>query len=378
MVWTARGGLAEEERFLGIWGAIYEGSTVIVEPFMIQIGASCFPAISCNGNIFLITGTVSTISIPQRSYLRGRLYNRDGNPLFSDILIDQAGGTYEEEDGYIGFPAITSDGERFIVVYPWCQWIFGEHTLHAIKFKFVTPDGIVVDGGTVFAEYTSEPTVPPMYPPELIPKLYTIPPDIAFSGINYFCSHHVLENYLVLPFDGFYNVLGAVINQAGEILLNEIPIAVVEDISEFASGVMAEHENFFVVWQDFRAGNFNIYGRHYSQDGNSILDEIVITEAARDQTLPSVAFDDLNILVVWQDFRNSNWDIWGNLLHKGWTDDPLALAYNGNRHLVRKPRSGELHLVYTDHDKVIYRYSSNGGTDWTLPEIIGGCRVISV
>ncbi|MCK4250896.1 T9SS type A sorting domain-containing protein [candidate division WOR-3 bacterium] len=384
VVWTARGVFAEEERFLGIWGAIYEGSTVIVEPFMIQTGATCFPAISCNGDIFLITGTVSTLTDPQRSYLRGRLYNRDGNPLFSDLLIDQAGGTYAGEDGYLGYPTISSDGDRFIVVYTWCRWwMFEEYTQHAIKYKFVTPDGSVEEGGVLFSENTPHYSVPQLIPIELIPKLYVIPPDIAFNNINYFCSYHVLENYLVLPVDGSYNVLGAVINQAGEILLNEIPIAVVEYNSEFASGVMAEHENFFVVWQDFRAGNFNIYGRHYSQDGNSILDEIVITEAAQDQTLPSVAFDDLNILVVWQDFRDSNWDIWGNLLHKGWTDDPLALAYNGNRHLVRKPNSQELHLIYTDHyydghRKVIYRYSSNGGNDWSIPEIIGQGKYPSI
>jgi hypothetical protein len=53
------------------------------------------------------------------------------------------------------------------------------------------------------------------------------------------------------------------------------------------------------------------------------------------------------------------------------TDDPLALAYNGNRHLVRKPNSQELHLVYTGSGNVIYRYSSDGGTNWSSSEIIG-------
>lgn len=53
------------------------------------------------------------------------------------------------------------------------------------------------------------------------------------------------------------------------------------------------------------------------------------------------------------------------------SDDPLALAYNGKRHLVRKPNTYELHLTYTDQGKVIYRYSSNGGIDWTLPDFIG-------
>ncbi len=376
VVWTARSSPIEEERFLGIWGAVYEGSTVIVEPFMIETGATSFPDISCNGDIFLICGTVTLLSIPQKSFLKGRFYDRDGNPLLTDILIDSAGGQDESEDGYLGYPTISSDGDRFIVVYPWCQWFYEENTQHAIKYKFVTPDGSVEDGGVLFSKNTRHYSVPSSRPPENIPKLYVIPPDISFNGINYFCSHHVLENYLILPYDGYYNMLGAVINQAGEILLNEIPIAVVENISEFASGVIAEYENFFVVWQDSRAGNFNIYGRHYSQDGKSILDEIVLTEAAQDQTLPSVAFDDLNIIVVWQDYRNYNWDIWGNLLHKGWTDDPLALAYNGNRHLVRMPNSQELHLIYTDHyydghRKVIYQCSSNGGTDWSLPEIIG-------
>lgn len=372
VVWTAWSGAAEEELFLGIWGAIYEGSTVIKAPFIIDTWATSFPDISCNGDIFLICGTFTLLSIPQYSFLKGRLYDRDGNPLLTDISIDMAGGPDTLDDGYLGYPTISSDGDTFIVVYPWCQYFsHGDTTQHAIKYKFVTSGGSVEDGGVLFSDITSYYSVAGHFP-----KLYSISPDIAFNGINYFCSYHVLENYQVLPGDGSYNVLGAVINQAGEIVLNEIPIAVVEDISEFASGVTAEYENFFVVWQDSSAGNYNIYGRHYSQDGNSILDELVITEAPQDQTLPSVAFDDLNILVVWQDFRNYNWDIWANLLHKGWTDDPLALAYNGNRHLVRKPNSQELHLIYTDHyydghRKIIYQCSSNGGTDWSLPEIIG-------
>jgi hypothetical protein len=67
---------------------------------------------------------------------------------------------------------------------------------------------------------------------------------------------------------------------------------------------------------------------------------------------------------------DAGFEIYENLLVH-WTDDPLALAYNGNHHLVRKPNSEELHLVYTDQNKVIYRYSSNGGANWTLPEVIG-------
>jgi len=53
------------------------------------------------------------------------------------------------------------------------------------------------------------------------------------------------------------------------------------------------------------------------------------------------------------------------------TDDPLAIAYNGNRHLAREPNTEKLHLVYTRMDSVIYQYSSNGGANWTTPLSIG-------
>jgi hypothetical protein len=46
------------------------------------------------------------------------------------------------------------------------------------------------------------------------------------------------------------------------------------------------------------------------------------------------------------------------------TDDPLSLAYNGNRHFVRQPNSEILHLVYVMEGHVIYTRSSDGGTSW--------------
>ncbi|UCF70217.1 MAG: T9SS type A sorting domain-containing protein [candidate division WOR-3 bacterium] len=53
------------------------------------------------------------------------------------------------------------------------------------------------------------------------------------------------------------------------------------------------------------------------------------------------------------------------------TDDSLALAYNGNRHLVREPDTEKLHLVYTRGGEIVYHYSSDGGANWDEPETIG-------
>jgi len=52
-------------------------------------------------------------------------------------------------------------------------------------------------------------------------------------------------------------------------------------------------------------------------------------------------------------------------------DDPLSLAYNGNKHLVREPNTDNLHLVYTDAGKVLYRYSDSGGEVWSLADNLG-------
>jgi hypothetical protein len=56
------------------------------------------------------------------------------------------------------------------------------------------------------------------------------------------------------------------------------------------------------------------------------------------------------------------------------SSDPAALAYNGNRHLVRIPNTEEFHLVYTSDDKIYYTYSTDGGANWPLPLMIGEGR----
>jgi hypothetical protein len=79
----------------------------------------------------------------------------------------------------------------------------------------------------------------------------------------------------------------------------------------------------------------------------------------------------LKVTVTYRDPQTNYVPYQGNIQVKMMTDDPLALAYNSNRHMVRKPNSEELHLVYTNDDKIIYRYSMNGGTDWSVLSSVG-------
>jgi hypothetical protein len=61
-------------------------------------------------------------------------------------------------------------------------------------------------------------------------------------------------------------------------------------------------ENYFVVWEDARAGNNDIYGARVTP-GGVVLDPdgVPIATGELSQTTPSVAFDGVNFMVAWAD-----------------------------------------------------------------------------
>ncbi len=116
--------------------------------------------------------------------------------------------------------------------------------------------------------------------------------------------------------------------------------------------------NYVAVWQDSRAGNFDIYaGRVAAADGTSLdvmTNGILVTGAIRNQTIPSITFDSVNnqFLVAWQDLRGGDGttsDVYGarlstagvvldatGRLYSGGVNDQLApaIAFGASRSLV--------------------------------------------
>jgi hypothetical protein len=97
------------------------------------------------------------------------------------------------------------------------------------------------------------------------------------------------------------------------------PIRVNEDVGyadqKRPSVAVAPNGDIVVAWQDNRSGNFDIYVQVYSYDGVTLVPQganlRVDTGAAdQDQILPDISVDnDSNFYVVWQDRRNNNYDI---------------------------------------------------------------------
>jgi len=97
---------------------------------------------------------------------------------------------------------------------------------------------------------------------------------------------------------------------------------------EQAPAVASDGKNWLVVWQDHRSGQYvNIYAARVAPDG-TLLDQggiVISPQAPNHQLQPAVAFDGTNYLVVWADHRNGNWDIYGARV----TPDGTVLDANG-------------------------------------------------
>jgi len=85
------------------------------------------------------------------------------------------------------------------------------------------------------------------------------------------------------------------------------------------------HDRFFVVWEDGRSGtsNYDIYGRMYDSNGNSVGGEFSLVQGTPNQALtqcePWIAFDTANnhYMVVWEESTDQPdtgpFEIWGQL-----------------------------------------------------------------
>jgi hypothetical protein len=116
------------------------------------------------------------------------------------------------------------------------------------------------------------------------------------------------------------------------------------------TAVASDGTDFLVVWQDMRNGNADIYGARVTADGK-VLDPsgIAIATGTGSQVAPSIAFDGQGYLVVWGDDRNGTSDIYGaRVKTTGAVVDPRGLPLATGDAQQRAPRiafDGERHLV---------------------------------
>jgi hypothetical protein len=83
--------------------------------------------------------------------------------------------------------------------------------------------------------------------------------------------------------------------------------------NSFFPSIASNGQIYFVVWHQQTDSGFCIYGARVTKGGDLLdPDGIPICSGKNDQMYPSVAWDGVNFLVVWQDRRSgTQWDIYG-------------------------------------------------------------------
>jgi hypothetical protein len=130
--------------------------------------------------------------------------------------------------------------------------------------------------------------------------------------------------------------------------------APVHDQMQTAVAYNSTDGEYLVVWQDRRAGNLDIYGQRLDLDGTLLGDNFAICSNSAGQLYPAVAYnlDTNQYMVVWED-RRSDADIYGQRVNADGSLDgaevPIAGAGATGRHrpqVAFNPISGEYLVVY--------------------------------
>ncbi len=161
----------------------------------------------------------------------------------------------------------------------------------------------------------------------------------------------------------------------------------------------------YVVWEDYRTGGFDIYSSHKAYDESVFSTNVLVNDDVipAKQSRPCLAAEPSGKLhVVWEDFRNKNWDVYyanstdgglsfgANLLvttqsTDDWQNDPsVAVDFQGTVHVVWEDnRDGNWSIYYAnsldgfaDNTRV-----SDGllpGNQWTASIVVGSDGTIHV
>jgi hypothetical protein len=181
--------------------------------------------------------------------------------------------------------------------------------------------------------------------------------------------------------DGNADLYAQRVNPAGTMLwaADGIPVCT-ESGSQERHQIMADGTGgVFIVWQDKRSGNFDIYAQRINSYGMVLwtTDGVAVCTEKNDQDYPFLVSDDAGGgLIVWRDSRDGNYDVYaqrfddnGNML---WPHDGVAIAGGaGNQRCQRIAADGAGGAIIAwvdetgvDFDVYAQRIDGNGDFVW--------------
>ncbi len=328
-------------------GAVLDAFGIIISDAMND--QQC-PAVAFDGANFLVVWQDNVYDVQQQD-ISGARVTQGG------VVLDPDGIAIAQAPNGQWYPAVGFGGTNFFVVWHDCR----DSGTAYIYATLVTPQGIVVvpDGFRISLAPGSQ--VLPALGFDGTNFLVTwldiqgsFPPSLSIYGTRVTSGGTVLDpdgfaisgaggapaagfdgaNFLVVwQAAGMLNsdICGARVTPGGTVLdPGGVLISGAPD-SQLSPALAFDGANFLVVWQDDRGGGgyyTDVYGARVTPEGTVVDPQgFIITQAARDQLTPALAFDGANFLVVWEDNRGGDPGIYGTRVTPGGTVlDPAGIA----------------------------------------------------
>ncbi len=247
-------------------------------------------------------------------------------------------------------PAAASDGNDFLVA--WQEWGDLSYDIYCAR---VSQSGTVLDTPGVAVCTSSGDQVAPL---------------LAYNGTD----------YLVLwqaPGTAVRDIYGARISRQGNVLdPNGFVVSAAPNVQD-QPAVAADGDGFLVVWSDWRNADRDIYGARVTSTGQ-VLDTagIRICSAAGSQGSAAVEYDGTNFLIVWQDERNGEQDIYGaRVTPQGTILDTFAVVTQQGDQLdpvLDRGSGGKILLAYSGWTGTVEDKPYNSPRIWaTLSPVAG-------
>lgn len=135
------------------------------------------------------------------------------------------------------------------------------------------------------------------------------------------------DNIYAQLYNSFGNPIG------NNLLINDVPGSIYRHLPPTLS--MDINGDFCIAWQDNRNGNYDIYGQMYSSSGQLIDSNFKINsnQVISDQKDPSIYLKNKKLYTVWEDNRiqRQGWDIFANVISL----EKLTSGTNSNFHLFQ-------------------------------------------
>ena len=278
---------------------ISPNGTVLDNAIGISTGSwqEIFPIITYNGTSYFVAWD------DYRSPPNYKIY---GSRVTTDGIVLDPGGIkiFDQFCAWQDPAGIASDGTNFLTALLSSNYIlFGVRT---------NSQGVILDTTGILISYAG---------------YAEYSPSVSFDGTNYLAVWQDERNR-----NG--DIYGARVSSQGSVLDSTSISISVNDSLQSSPAVSFDGTNYFIVWQDKRGANNDIYGARVSIQG-IVFDSsgIIISSANGNQEKPAIDFDGTNYLVVWQDSRNGNYDIYGTRIDTSGTildptGIPISIAAN--------------------------------------------------